>query len=245
MILVLSFILFGFFYTYYKYKKKYCTNINISDQTSAKEMIILWDIHGVLFEKSFLRWLYIIISYPHLFTLFKKLDTKTIIILLKYCGKKMKILKEEITNQELINYAQKINNHALINLTLQVSCAYKPKRETIALVEKLHTHGYTQHIGSNIGKSVLTLFAPQYPNIFTYFSYAHVIDTQETTTRIKKPNKEFFLSYLRLHNKSAKDVLFIDDRWTNIEAARACGLQAIYFKNSTQLKKELMRLGLF
>jgi FMN phosphatase YigB (HAD superfamily) len=241
----LSIIILCSFYIYYRRNKAQRKTAYAYDRSRGKKLVILWDIHGVLFEKSFFRWLYIMITFPHLLSLLKKLDKNTVIILLKYCGKKMKILKEEVTNQELINYAQKVRNDALINLTMQVSCAYKPKSETIALVEKLHEHGYAQHIGSNIGKAIFELFAPQHPTIFSYFSYVHIIDTQQITTIIKKPNKEFFLSYLHIHQKYPQDVLFIDDRWANIKTARTCGLQTIYFKNSIQLKKEMERLGLF
>lgn len=206
--------------------------------------IILWDIHGVLFEKSMIKWLQLIVTYPHLFSMIKHLDKKTIAILAKHIGKKMGLVKEEITNQELINCAKSNNNEALIELTTRISCAYKPKNGTIALVKKLHELGYIQHIGSNIGEAIFKLFAPQYPTIFNYFSYMHIINTQEASTKIKKPNKEFFLSYLNLHQKEPHQIIFVDDRWANIKAARLCGLQTIYFKNTAQLKKEFERLGL-
>ncbi|HTM05746.1 MAG TPA: HAD family hydrolase [Patescibacteria group bacterium] len=243
VLIFLGFVTLCFFFMHHTYNN---VHYNINQPVAHnKTLIILWDIHGVLFEKNRFRWLYIIVTYPHLFSVLKKLDKKIIIILLKYCGKKVKILKEEITNQELINYAQKINNHALIDLTIQVSCAYQPKNDVIALVAKLHEQGYAQHIGSNIGKSIFELFAPQHPTIFTYFSYLHIINTQHATTVIKKPNKEFFLSYLDIHKKLPQEILFIDDRWANVKAARACGLQAIYFENSLQLQKEFEYLGLF
>lgn len=237
-------ILLYFLYTPYK-KSNIKHPLTKIQHLRIKEPIILWDIHGVLFEKSFFRWLYIIVTYPYLFTILKQLDKQTMVLLLKYCGKKIKILKEEITNQELINHAQKMKNNALISLTMQISCAYKPKNGTIALVKKLNQYGYTQHIGSNIGKAVFELFAPQYPMVFSCFSYVHIVDTDHSKTIIKKPNKEFFLSYLQIHKALPQDILFIDDRWANIKTARDCGLQTIYFKNSAQLEKEFAKLGLF
>lgn len=243
LLLITTPILFFYSYSIYK-KRRYSNSLNPTLHNADKDLIILWDIHGVLFEKSMLEWLYVLLTYPHIFTVLKKLDRKTVSILAKYCGKKMGILKEEITNQELINYAKVVNNQALIDLTTRISCAYKPKHKTIALVKQLHENGYAQHIGSNIGKVIFEIFAPQYPSIFNYFSYIHIINTNEASTKIKKPNKEFFTSYLAVHKKQPENILFIDDRWDNIKAARACGMHAIYFKNATQLLKEFHTLGL-
>lgn len=230
---------------YHLYKKNAHKNFtSTTTNIPQNNIIILWDIHGVLFEKSIIRWLRLIVTYPHIFTMIKRLDKKTIHILAKHIGKKIGIVKEEITNQELINCAKYNNNQALIDLTIRISCAYKPKNATIALVKKLHALGYAQHIGSNIGQAIFELFAPQHPTIFNYFSYAHIINTQDSSTKMKKPNKEFFLSYLAIHKKKPGQIVFIDDRWANIKTARLCGIQAIYFKDSAQLKKEFERLGL-
>lgn len=239
MIIIISIGMY-FMYKNHTYKK----SLNRTANNRQNDIIILWDIHGVLFEKSILRWLRLIVTYPHIFTIIKRLDKKTIRILAKYIGKKMGIVTEEITNQELINCAKHNDNQALIDLTTRISCAYKPKFATIALVKKLHELGYVQHIGSNIGQAIFELFAPQYPTIFNYFSYAHIINTQEASTKMKKPNKEFFLSYLAIHKKKPAQIVFVDDRWANIKTARLCGIEAIYFKDTCQLKKEFERLGL-
>jgi FMN phosphatase YigB (HAD superfamily) len=60
---------------------------------------------------------------------------------------------------------------------------------------------------------------------------------------IEKPDLkayEFLLNELRL---PAEDVVFIDDRAENIEAAKAVGLDAILFESEQELRKELRKRG--
>jgi epoxide hydrolase-like predicted phosphatase len=61
---------------------------------------------------------------------------------------------------------------------------------------------------------------------------------------IEKPDPkayEFLLAKLKL---PAKEILFIDDRPENVEAAKKIGIDAILFESPEQLRKELLKRGL-
>jgi len=55
----------------------------------------------------------------------------------------------------------------------------------------------------------------------------------------KKPHKEIFEFLLKKLNSPPKNVLFIDDRQWNINAAKNIGIKTILFKNNNQLIKEI------
>ncbi|MBM3184469.1 MAG: HAD family phosphatase, partial [Chlamydiae bacterium] len=60
---------------------------------------------------------------------------------------------------------------------------------------------------------------------------------------IEKPDLKAYEFLLTELNLPAKEVLFIDDRPENIEAAKAAGLDAILFQSEQQLRGELSKRG--
>ena len=60
---------------------------------------------------------------------------------------------------------------------------------------------------------------------------------------IEKPDLKAYEFLLTELNLPAKEVLFIDDRPENIEAAKAAGLDAILFSSEPQLRNELSKRG--
>lgn len=208
---------------------------------NAHEIVILWDIHGVIFKKNIIHWFLKIIASGYLFSAIRKLDWATTGLLLKYVGKKFGLLSEEITNQEFLNCASRSKNQALINLTIKISCEYKLNKSVFNLIEHLNRKGYVQHIGSNIGKDVFEKFALQHHAVFQYFTAIHIINTKESHTFNKKPNQGFFYNYLQkyAHELNGKQIIFIDDQLQNVLSAQFCGINAILFCHINQLKQDL------
>jgi HAD superfamily hydrolase (TIGR01509 family) len=58
---------------------------------------------------------------------------------------------------------------------------------------------------------------------------------------IEKPDLKAYEILLSQLNFPAKDIIFIDDRQENIDAANQVGLDAILFQSVTQLRRELMK----
>ena len=60
---------------------------------------------------------------------------------------------------------------------------------------------------------------------------------------VEKPDLKAYELLLKTLNLPAKDVVFIDDRPENVEAAKTLGLDAILFKSEQQLRNELRTRG--
>ncbi len=62
--------------------------------------------------------------------------------------------------------------------------------------------------------------------------------------RVAKPDRRYFELALTRFGLRAADLLFIDDREVNVEAAAGVGVQAIVFKDPEALRRELVARGL-
>jgi putative hydrolase of the HAD superfamily len=62
---------------------------------------------------------------------------------------------------------------------------------------------------------------------------------------IEKPDPKAFELLLQRLNLPAKDVVFIDDKPENVEAANQLGIHAILFESSEQIRQELTKKELF
>jgi len=61
---------------------------------------------------------------------------------------------------------------------------------------------------------------------------------------LRKPDPQMFRLALQLTQCSPDEVVFVDDRTENVEAARQVGLPAIHYRDARQLEFELRQLGL-
>lgn len=62
--------------------------------------------------------------------------------------------------------------------------------------------------------------------------------------KLKKPDPRIFAHLIATHRLAAGETLFIDDSATNVEGARAAGLQALHFQVPERLAADLRGLGL-
>ena len=62
--------------------------------------------------------------------------------------------------------------------------------------------------------------------------------------RLRKPDPAIYRLALEVLQKPAEEVIFIDDRPKNAEAARALGIHAIQYTGSDALRAELQSLSL-
>ena len=63
-------------------------------------------------------------------------------------------------------------------------------------------------------------------------------------TGLRKPDSEAYLGAARHLGRPPEDFLFIDNKEHNCEAARAVGMDAVYFVDAAQLSTELQERGL-
>ncbi len=216
---------------------------NMLTSTHPHEVIFLWDLHGVVFEKHI--WGFLRVGWDHdrkLQTIFN-LNLKILKIIFKYFLEKLHLSPDAMTSKELVAAAKKANNQGLIDLAIKIGCAYHPINKTVAIINELTNLGYTHHIGSNIGSTVYKAFKQLHPAIFSLFDAEHIVHYIEDQPIIKKPQQTYFATYLEKHNFKPEQVVFIDNKYANVKAARSLGITAIHFKNPTQLRTALQKLG--
>ncbi len=236
------------FFLFNRYiKEPATTSVTISSKTATSnpdKTIILWDLHGVVFTRKLSTFMGVIWNYDRKFEILQHLNTPLLKLMGNFLLQILHFTPQEVTSEELIVTAQKANNDALIELAIQIGSAYYPIESTIKIIEELNKLGYQQNIGSNIGTTVYEIFKEEYPTIFKYFNHAHIVRHYPGKKVIKKPNKDYFVTYLTNYNLKAEQVIFIDDKLTSVRAAQSVGMRAIHFKNPYQLRTALQNLGI-
>lgn len=109
--------------------------------------------------------------------------------------------------------------------------------ETIAIVKALQNQGYQTAMLSDVTQYQAEIIRKMgYYDLFYPVLLSYEIG-------VKKPNPEAFKILLETLQKPASDVLFIDDRIENVEAAENLGIDSIQFSNPEQLKTDLEKRG--
>lgn len=208
-------------------------------------MILLWDLHDVVFTKNDSKtnkWLRTLYSFKKKRAIIKKLSPEVTKLLCLYLLGKCKLTKKTVTSEELLVAAKQTDNEPLITLVHLFSHAYEPDKDVVACIQALKKSGHTHHIGSNIGQTLFESFQNRFPDVMNQFSHAHIVQYDGNTV-IKKPNADFFTTYLTKHNLNPKEIIFIDDKLANIKAAEKLGFQTIHFMNAALLQEQLKKLG--
>jgi putative hydrolase of the HAD superfamily len=60
---------------------------------------------------------------------------------------------------------------------------------------------------------------------------------------LAKPDPAIFKLALNVTRRAPEDVVFVDDRSENVEAARGCGLHVVHYRTAPQLRADLEALG--
>lgn len=108
---------------------------------------------------------------------------------------------------------------------------------TIEIVKALQAQGYQTAMLSDVTEYQAEIVRKMgYYDLFNPVLLSYAIG-------VKKPNPEAFKILLNTLQKPASEVIFIDDRAENVNAAIALGIDSIQFKGSEQLKKELLERG--
>ena len=119
---------------------------------------------------------------------------------------------------------------------------HDPRPEMWELARQLKAAGYPIYIFSNIHHVPFADFREALPGYFDMFDGCRV---QNGDPALKKPAATAFASCKTLvaQKHPNRNIIFIDDKKTNIRAGQAAGLTGIQFKNMKQLKKELAKQG--
>jgi putative hydrolase of the HAD superfamily len=113
--------------------------------------------------------------------------------------------------------------------------AYREKPEMLLLLKQLKQQGFTTALLSNIEAPLVSYFK-QYPleDIDRYFFSCEM--------GLRKPEMGIYALALQGLECQPGDVVFIDDRSENVEAAIYLGIPSILFRTCVALKEQLLRL---
>lgn len=114
----------------------------------------------------------------------------------------------------------------------------KPITGVLAIIDNLKQQGYRVAMLSNVTKEHAELIQK-----LGYYKLFHpLLLSYEIGAR--KPDPRAYEILLLALNLPAKKCLFIDDKLTNVRAAKNCGMDAIIFISTPQLQRELLHRGI-
>ncbi|MEM7442699.1 MAG: HAD family phosphatase [Pseudomonadota bacterium] len=110
---------------------------------------------------------------------------------------------------------------------------------TAKILEEAQGLGHPVYAITNFNAEKLELASELYPFLR---GFDGMIVSSEV--RMMKPDPAIFLEFLRIYGKRSEDCVFIDDRESNVAAARDLGMHGLHFTGPTQLRTDLAALGL-
>lgn len=152
-------------------------------------------------------------------------------------------LKEGKTDEEFwMSYARAKGIELPANWGASFKCLMKEaigvNPRMYALVEELKQQRYQVALLSNIDERLSKLIR----EFGLYQSFNPCLLSCDIG--LEKPSPKAYEFLLKQLNVAAQDVIFIDDRAENVEAAKALGLDAILFVSEQQLREELTKRGI-
>ena len=111
-----------------------------------------------------------------------------------------------------------------------------PMPGSIALLEELAARGVALYALSNWA-------AETFERTHRHFPFLSLFDGLVISGRIglAKPDPRIFRHLLERHDLRAEEVVFVDDKLHNVEAARAVGMDAELFEGPARLRETLVR----
>jgi len=220
------------------------TSITVAITPPQKDVIFLWDLHHVLLKpKGKIRALR---NYPY-----KKLALKNANLRRKFLKYSLISRFKEVSSEKFLELGDRYHNPYFKDMILAASLAQEPMEQTVDILRELKEHGYTNHVGTNMGITTFKTITdpqkyPQFAHIFTNFDLDKSQVVTRETDQFKKPNPKYFEQYLEKNNLDPNKtrIIFIDDRRKNVKAAESAGIEGIRFRHAAQLRKDLADKGI-
>lgn len=203
----------------------------------AQRPIIAFDLHGVVLQYEWLKIVPTLFRFDHKWALIRNLYKLPF-------RRLFSIARRRPSFEQLLQTVGQENIY-LRDLLIELSVQQRVNREVAQMIQRLRDRGYTLHVLSNIGAESFRRLQIKFAALFHCFTFvltANPVDHHGAL--IRKPDAAFFTHYLERVKARAANIVFIDDRRENVEAARRIGMRAIHFKNAEQLTAELTNMGI-
>ena len=236
--IIFTFSTFIFIYIIYS-RLNSTQNISINVETNSPDTIVFaFDIHGVMFKNKTWTMLYEIIrnvDHTLLINILKNPSFLYTALILRY--------KSGVVEEILTKLAQKYPFFEdYLPIYIKISNLQKPIPSTIETIYALKNLGYKIFIFSNIGSNTFEQFKQEYPAIFNLMDGAVVSHLKDEW--IQKPHTKSYEILLETFQLKPENIIFIDDKMSNITAAQELGFNTIYFTSPKDLTAGLTQLGI-
>lgn len=214
-------------------------SITKPEYITAENTLFAFDLHDVIFQKSPTQILREVLLFkgkgkivklamnPYFWGYIKKLKKETFVA-------------EDLFKRLIIKYPQLKDFEPEF---IRLSNAQKPKKKTVAIIQKLKEKQFKLFVLSNIAEKTFEQLKLKYPVIFNHFDGALVVSPDDNY--LQKPHPDYyekFKSHLQQQGHANKHILFIDDLRQNIHAASHAGISGIQFSSAKNLEKTLKKL---
>jgi putative hydrolase of the HAD superfamily len=122
----------------------------------------------------------------------------------------------------------------LMGLFGKVRSSLRPKRDTVALIERLAQRQVPLYCLSNMPAST---FAHLKDSHAFWPLFRGIVISGEI--QMMKPEPEIFEYLLRRYELTPGETVFIDDHQPNVRAARELGIHTVWFRDAAQCEEEL------
>lgn len=114
-----------------------------------------------------------------------------------------------------------------------------PYDYAVPWIKELKSKGLNVYLLSNYPKEIFTLHTNR-----GKFPFLNIIDGKVVSGFVKKvkPNAEIYEYLINEYNLIPEETVFIDDLESNIEGARACGINGIVLQSYEQAKEQLDKM---
>lgn len=211
--------------------------MHLGIEADPTNTIITFDIHGVLFTTDYKKIITKLWKERRIFIRFFRPS------LLFGSIRFLLYSRDKVGESLIMDLAAK---HQLVKehlpLIINILNTQKPIQSTIDTIKQLKLHGYSLHILSNIGEYLFSDLKKLFPALFSLFDSCKV--ASQDKGYIGKPDQRMFKQYLNEYNHTNKQIVFVDDKQRNINAAETAGMIGICYRSGKQLAKELKTLNI-
>ena len=142
-----------------------------------------------------------------------------------------KIMEQNFWEIILDGFLGKVENLKIIDKVFQKKSSIN--NNVLSLAKKLKKQNYKIGILSNLTPQTRHMLFDQ--KIFEPFEYQFFSDV----ISLAKPNPKIFYHVSKKIGRTKKDIILIDDKKENVEAAIKFGFNGIHYENFTNLKSDL------
>lgn len=214
---------------------KNCEPQAILTTMHPNEIALVFDLHGVLFNFSLSKAIYDAVSSRQKKQLIiAGLNPFLIWDLIKL------VYNSGVVEKAIFDMGQKYPSlKSLVPLVLKMANEQTPIKSTVDLIKTLKKQGFKLYVFSNIGEQSGQILQTKYPEIFALFD--GLLFTSAQDNYVSKPSQAAFDKFLTKFNLDKSQIIFIDDKQSNVQIANKFGINAIQFINASQCKQALKK----